>query len=62
MALSDAERERFVAWLEADATTLAVLVEQFSNNPLANTVLAKTYQAEVAAQRLIAAKLKSMVR
>lgn len=59
MLLTNEERERFAAWLEHEASTAKILIEQMEKlGPHAAPLVARE-KAEAAAAMLIAAKLRA---
>ena len=61
MLLTDAERQKFADYLELDATSTEGIVAQMKKLPGGVMLPAiRKYEAEAAAARVVAAKLRSM--
>lgn len=60
MLLTDAERERFAAWLEMEADSAMETVERLSKMGPNGEISAQRQQIEAEAALLIAAKLRSV--
>lgn len=59
MTLSDAERERFATYLEQSAADTEQLVAMLGELPGSEPKM-KQYQAELMAEKIVAAKLRSV--
>ena len=62
MSLTDAERAKFATWLEQDAeSTRLILVELERLPSMVTSGVVAQYEQEMAAQKVVAKKLRSMV-
>lgn len=59
MLLTDEERERFATYLEQDAESSRLIIEQMKNLPVAQ-VMVKAATAEMHAALIVARKLRSL--
>ena len=59
LLLSAAERDRFAAYLERSATSGAAIVQQFEKLGSLHAAMSAKLKAEVAAERIVAAKLRA---
>ncbi len=58
--LTHQERDRFATWLEREADTDEMMVEQLEKLPSRPEPLAKKYRVEMMAARVVAQKLRSI--